>query len=116
MAAVSLLLAGPGEKRSMPALKHLRPSDLQKHRLTIMLRILDCLVPADGHQPSIREIAMKAVFPWADFGRSIEWKASSARRQTQRLTNEAIYMAEGGYRNLLNGDIRLDDRKTSWAT
>lgn len=116
MAAVSLLLAGPGEKRCMPALKHLRPSDLQRHRLTIMLRILDCLGPADGHKPSIREIAMKAVYPWADFGRSIEWKASSARRQTQRLTNEAVYMAEGGYRNLLNGNIRLDNRKTSWAT
>lgn len=113
LAAVSSLLAGCGGARQIRALKGLRPSDVQAHRLTIMLRILDCLVTAGGHNPSIREIAAKAIYSRPEFSRSIEWKSSSARRQTQRLLREALDMTEGGYRNLLNGNTGSDDCKTS---
>lgn len=75
-----------------------------------MLAILDHLVGATDKEVTIRSLAETFVFPGTGSGRSIEWKTSSSRRQTQRLVREAIAMTNGGYRKLLNGSIRGADR------
>ena len=106
IAALSVFLGGPRSKSFAPTRGALYPSTSLAHRLGIMLRILDCIFEADGHVPSIRAIASRVVYPWADFGRSIEWKSSSERRQTQRLVNQARHMMNGGYRDLLKGRLR----------
>lgn len=81
----------------------LRPTDYQKHRLVLMLRILDRLAGPDGPPPTLRNVAMDIVYPKSQFDRAIEWKSSSERRQTQRLVNEARYLMRTGYRYLLKG-------------
>lgn len=86
------------------------PTDYQRHRLNLMLAILDHLGGATDKAFTIRELAETVLFPGGRFGRSIEWKTSSSRRQTQRLAREAIDMANGGYRKLLNGQVRGTDR------
>lgn len=87
-----------------------RPTDYQCHKLNLMLMILDHLGGAADRSITIRELAETVLFPGGGFGRSIEWKTSSSRRQTQRLAREAIDMANGGYRKLLNGQMRGTDR------
>lgn len=79
------------------------PSVSQKHRLTLLLRILDTIACADNGFTSVRHIAQHVVYRNADFGRTIEWKSSSHRRQTQRLLNQARFYVCGGYRLLLKG-------------
>lgn len=79
------------------------PSVSQKHRLTLLLRILDAIACADNGCTSVREIAQHVVYRNADFGRTIEWKSSSHRRQTQRLLNQARFYVRGGFRLLLQG-------------
>ena len=78
------------------------PSVSQKHRLILSLRILDAIACAD-RSTSIREIAQHVIYRNADFGRSIEWKSSSHRRQTQRLLYQARFFVRIGYRLLLQG-------------
>lgn len=89
---------GPNKSRNI-----LFPSVAQKHRLTLLLRILDAMACADRGYASIREVAQQVVYRNADFGRTIEWKSSSHRRQTQRLINRARFFVRGGYRLLLQG-------------
>lgn len=81
------------------------PSRFQRHRLTVLLAILDRLERADGEPVTIRDLADSTVYPRVELGRAIEWKSSSCRRQTQRLLNEALAMAGGGYRRLLRGRL-----------
>lgn len=94
MASLAALLLTPGRVAN-------GPSDYQRHRLNLMLAILDRLLDGQGRLASIRELAEAIVFPCGTFGRSIEWKTSSWRRQTQRLVREAIALTNGGYRKLL---------------
>lgn len=82
------------------------PSPYQRHRLNLMLTILDSLGRDLDRAITIRELAETSLFPGAMFGRSIEWKTSSWRRQTQRLVREALDMTNGGYRKLLSASPR----------
>ena len=79
------------------------PSVSQKHRLILLLRILDAIACADNGFTSVRQVAERVIYRNADFGRTIEWKSSSHRRQTQRLLNQARFYVRGGYRLLLKG-------------
>lgn len=106
IAALSAFIRQRVSKSSALAQRALHPTASLAHRLIIMLRILDCISEAHGPAPSIREIASRVVYPWADFGRSIEWKSSSERRQTQRLVTHARYVLNVGYRDLLKGRLR----------
>ncbi len=89
----------------------LKPSGYQKSRLTLLLKIIDALhQPGDGRFATLREIAKKVIYPNMDPGRAIEWKASSHRRQTQRLIAEARALVDGGYRFLLKGTMPQRDK------
>lgn len=79
------------------------PSAAQKHRLLLLLKILDTIPSAQNGVSTVREIAQHVIYRNADFGRTIEWKSSSHRRQTQRLINQARFFVGGGYRLLLRG-------------
>lgn len=81
------------------------PSDYQKCRLTVLLKILDAMQLPGGRIATTREIAKKAIYPYSNFGRAAEWKTSSQRRQTQRLITEARGLVDGGYRFLLKGKM-----------
>lgn len=69
----------------------------------LLLRILDRLAGPETCLPTLRTIAMDVVYPHSQFGRVIEWKSSSERRQTQRLVSEARFLMKAGYRDLLKG-------------
>lgn len=94
---------GHGRPKSNNALL---PSAYQKHRLTLLVNILDAIHRSDNDVTTVREIAQRAVYLHMDLGRAIEWKSSSHRRQTQRLINEARYFVDGGYRLLLKGRMQ----------
>lgn len=81
----------------------IKPSLYQTHRLVLLLKILDRLSETEAGRPTIRTIAADIVYPRSSFGRTIEWKSSSERRQTQRLVSEAVLLMKSGYRNLLKG-------------
>ena len=66
-----------------------------------MLKLLDALDEAAGKNPTTRELATILGLSQTDL-RAIDWKTSSARRQTQRLVVEARQMAASGYRDLLS--------------
>ena len=79
----------------------LRPTPYQSHRFLLMLKLLDALDEAAGKAPTTRELASILGLSQTDL-RAIDWKTSSARRQTQRLVVEARRMAASGYRDLLS--------------
>lgn len=79
------------------------PTPYQRHRMGILLQILDCMGLPSPQTVTTRHIAEQVVYPQAELGRTIEWKSSSERRHTQRLVAEARYMMETGYRHLLKG-------------
>ncbi|MGE8134106.1 DUF2285 domain-containing protein [Novosphingobium subterraneum] len=83
----------------------LHPTTAQRRRLTLMLKVLDCLNATKLPKPTLRGIAEAVLYPRHDLGRAIEWKCSSERRQTQRLLNSARYLMQGGYRELLKGRL-----------
>lgn len=82
------------------------PTAYQTHRLTLLLNILDAMRRPVKDFTTMRDIAQKIIYRDADFGRAIEWKSSSHRRQTQRLINEARHLVNGGYRLLLKGTMQ----------
>lgn len=84
----------------------LGPSRYQRHRLTLLLAILDRLDRPGEPQPTCRELAHEVAFPGLAIGSAIDWKSSSHRRQVQRLVLEARRMASGGYHELLRHDLR----------
>lgn len=96
--------AGDGSPSERPPL---RPSPYQRHRLALLLAILD-RIDDDGRElPTLRDLARDVVFPGLDGGSAIAWKTSSHRRQVQRLASEARRMALVGFRELLrHGDRR----------
>lgn len=81
----------------------MRPTAFQARRLQLLLDILDALLVPDEARPSTHEIADRLIYPRLAVGRSAEWKASSERRRTQRLIEEALTLMNGGYRALLQG-------------
>lgn len=97
-------LAGAPPGRAYEAL---RPSAFQRHRLSLLLAILDCVL-ADGsaaeqRRATTREVAATLVYPRSSLPSGAAWKASSERRRTQRLIDEAMAMMRGGYLALLRG-------------
>ena len=83
----------------------IRPTQFQRHRLLVLLDILDRLSDPMRPNSTVRAVAMDLVFRNLRAGRAAEWKASSQRRQTQRLIAEAQQLANGGYRTLLMGKM-----------
>ncbi|PCD02219.1 hypothetical protein COC42_12240 [Sphingomonas spermidinifaciens] len=77
----------------------MRPSALQRHRLALLLSVLDASVAGASN----REIGMGIVYPWLAGTDAAAWKAMSERRRVQRLLAEALALAAGGYRRLLSG-------------
>lgn len=74
------------------------PTDFQRQRLTLLLRLLELL--ASGL--STRELADEAVYP--DLGlHGADWRGANERRQVQRLRDEAMHLTESGYLDLLLG-------------
>lgn len=81
------------------------PTAYQRHRLELMLKMLDHLAETHQTDRAARSIAQHVIYPRHKLGRAIEWKSSSERRQTQRLLNTARFLAQEGYRELLKGRI-----------
>lgn len=81
----------------------LLPTAYQRHRLILLLEILDAIHRPKNDFATIREIAQKVIYRHENLGRAIEWKSSSRRRQTQRLIGEARFFVDRGYRLLLKG-------------
>lgn len=75
----------------------MRPSALQRQRLTLLLRILDASLAGASN----REIGLRLVYPWLAATDALAWKATSERRRVQRLVAEARELATSGYRDLL---------------
>ena len=100
MAAIQALHESPRKDPNPRVRPGLIPTEYQKRRLKLLLDILDRLA-LTGNRATTREIATSVVYSHSEHGRAIEWKSSSARRQTQRLVSEARYMMKEGYRRLL---------------
>lgn len=75
----------------------MRPSALQRQRLTLLLRVLDTSLAGAGN----REIGLRLVYPWLAGTDALAWKSTSERRRVQRLVAEARDLAASGYRDLL---------------
>lgn len=71
----------------------------QRLRLVLLLNIIDRLAAGD----SKREIARALIYPGMERVSAAEWKASTERRRTLRLCDEAKAMVAAGYRLLLRG-------------
>lgn len=84
-----------------------RPSAYQRHRLQMLLAILDLTDGGSDRPITTRAIARRLVYPNVHFGSSAEWKSSSHRRQTQRLIDEAHRLMAGGYRAILKGPFKV---------
>jgi Uncharacterized conserved protein (DUF2285) len=81
------------------------PSRYQRHRLSLLLRILDFVGDQEQGSTRLREIAEKLIYPHSELGPAAYWKSSSERRQTQRLRAEALYIRDAGYLALLKGKL-----------
>lgn len=79
------------------------PTPYQRHRLQLMLAILDLAGPLRDKGVTTYAIAQRLIYPNIRFASSAEWKSSSHRRQIQRLINEAYTLMHGGYREILQG-------------
>ena len=110
LAALSAFHEHPRSRQAIAARAALTPSPYLRHRLVLLLAILDRLDPPSGEPATVRQIARDLTFPGQDYDRAIEWKSSSDRRQTQRLVAEARRMTTTGYRDLLTGSMRLASR------
>ena len=77
----------------------MRPSALQRQRLTLLLHVLDGSLAGASN----REIGLRLVYPWLAGTDALAWKATSERRRVQRLVAEARDLAASGYRDLLRG-------------
>ena len=84
----------------------LRPSPYQRHRLALLLAILDRFDDQSRELPTLRDLARDVIFPGLYVGAAIDWKTSSHRRQVQRLASEARRMALTGFHELLRHGTR----------
>jgi hypothetical protein len=102
LAAIAVFLPHSGDWRKRARVTALRPTPFQRHRLSILLRVADCLTNPGMSANSIRHIA-RLIYPRMSPMSAIEWKTSPERRQTQRLIQDTRTMLAGGYRILLRG-------------
>jgi hypothetical protein len=80
-----------------PPASAMRPSALQRQRLTLLLGVLDMSL----RRATTREIGTRLVYPWLGGMSAEAWKTTSERRRVQRLAIEARRLMESGYRELL---------------
>jgi hypothetical protein len=101
-----------GSRPAVGSRTALRPTAYQRHRLSLLLAILDRMQQPSSEPPTVRHIVRDLMCSSLEHERAIEWKTSSHRRQAQRLIAEARRMMTTGYRDLLRGSMRpvLDDR------
>lgn len=81
----------------------LRPTEFQNYRLNLLLDILDARYGGGRAMLATYDVAQAVIYPGMMIGRGAEWKASSQRRRTQRLIEEAEGLMNGGYKRLLQG-------------
>lgn len=81
----------------------LRPTEFQNYRLNLLLDILDAKYGSGRGMLATYDLAQAVIYPGMMIGRGAEWKASSQRRRTQRLIEEAEGLMNGGYKRLLQG-------------
>ena len=110
LAALSAFHEHQRSRQASAARATLTPSPYLRHRLVLLLAILDRLDPNSGESATVRQIARDLTFRGHDHDRAIEWKSSSGRRQTQRLIAEAHRMVATGYRDLLKCSLRHAQR------
>lgn len=79
------------------------PTAFQRHRLSLLLDIIDMANDRDDPDATTYDIARNLIYARMGIGRGTEWKTSSERRRTQRLIEEAFALRDGGYRGLLRG-------------
>lgn len=101
MAALSLFHRSCRLPRSAAPIRHLHPTGYQRHRLELMLQVLDLISQDPWKRPSLRELARHVLHDDAACERAIEWKSSSARRRIQRIVADARYLMTEGYLELL---------------
>lgn len=80
----------------------LRPTEFQNYRLNLLLDILDARYGSGRAMLTTYDLAQAVIYPGMKMGRGAEWKASSQRRRTQRLIEEAEGLMNGGYKRLLH--------------
>lgn len=90
--------AGAGPMRMPPGF---HPSDFQRHRLGLLLDILDAFETRGQGSVTTYEIASRLIYRGMTIGHGDDWKTSSQRRRTRRLIDEAFALMEGGYLKLL---------------
>ena len=83
----------------------IQPTQFQRHRLIMLLEILDRINDPTSPHATVRAVARDLVYRNLRADRAAEWKSSSQRRQTQRLIFEAQQLTNGGYRALLKGKM-----------
>jgi hypothetical protein len=110
LAALSAFHEHQRSRQASAARATLTPSPYLRHRLVLLLAILDRVDPHSGEPATVRQIARDLTFRGHDYDRAIEWKSSSGRRQTQRLIAEARRMVATGYRDLLKCSPRHASR------
>lgn len=79
------------------------PTDFQRHKLSLLLDILDMMKDRGHPEATTYDIARTLLYVDMGVGRGSDWKNSSERRRTQRLIEEAFALRDGGYRVLLRG-------------
>jgi hypothetical protein len=112
LAALDAFCAGARRRNSSAIGNALRPSAYVRHRLALLLAILDRMEDPDAPAATVRQIAHDLVFPGLAHDRAVEWKSSSRRRQTQRLMAKARHMTTSGYLDLLRGVLRSRPRRS----
>ena len=95
-----------GSRQAVGLRKALRPTSYQRHRLSLLLAILDRMQQPSSEPATVRQIVRDLMCSGLEHERAIEWKTSSYRRQAQRLIAEARRMMTTGYRDLLRGSMR----------
>jgi hypothetical protein len=75
-----------------------QPTPLQRARLTLLLRVLD----AEAAGEPKRAIAAKIIYPHMPTLHGAAWKASTERRRTHRLCQEAMRLRDEGVLDLLH--------------
>lgn len=91
-------------ERPMPVPAGFQPSTFQRHRLGLLLDILDAFDTRERGTITTYEIASRLIYRGMTIGHGDDWKTSSQRRRTQRLIEEAFALMEGDYLKLLNPD------------
>lgn len=92
-----------------------RPTPYRRERFVRLLAILDLIDQSTGTPATVRQVARDITFRGLPPLRAAEWKASSQRRQTQRLMAEAAEIRDHGYLKLLLGEARTQEGSPAGA-